>query len=537
MCSKQKRFIALFLSVFTLSMNVATAEVQAESIQNDAITDILVAVGGVICTETALAYALGALGFTAASVAVYDNRDSLINWCENVKADFVDFCAKSKEWADVTSAKVQNWLEGIGTGVLDKADETWLALKDFCVDIFNKQKENDISGVDPSINFDNVITVNNFETWYKSEKVQKLVSLRGSKSIAYKDLLSNVQAGQQLNEISARFWGTYYDENEEMRKYNKITAPAGTDVVAFQFTDDFMIFAYSTQTLDNFRFDDYSTYPFATLSDDSYNLSKFSYILNVNDDDFLPYCGYRWWSFNNLGDKWRETSHDDIKVYKINCSRKELVGSGFAVGLETALIMLATGIYHGYADWDISIPQDDGISEEESAGYVVDGSVEDVIERDGTLDNVDVVNPTDVENDKVQVDVEGVTIQDISKPFPDDRTITIDDVGDVVLPDKKPVPKPTDNTDVKDYTLTGIQEVFPFCVPWDFYLLVKTLSAEPKAPKFEWTITYYDRKKKKEEKLEIDFSMFDSVAKVLRTMELLAFIIFLTLKTRNLIKG
>ena len=72
---------------------------------------------------------------------------------------------------------------------------------------------------------------------------------------------------------------------------------------------------------------------------------------------------------------------------------------------------------------------------------VIDNSIEQVIERDGTLDNVDIVNPSDVESDSVPVDLSGLTVRDIAEPFP--------------YPDIKTVDKSTDT--VKKYQICKIE--------------------------------------------------------------------------------
>lgn len=81
-----------------------------------------------------------------------------------------------------------------------------------------------------------------------------------------------------------------------------------------------------------------------------------------------------------------------------------------------------------------------------------------------------------------------------------------------------------------DFTIQGLEGVFPFCLPWDFAHFISLLRADPVAPNFELqalnadgeTISY-----------TFDLSMFDSVALVCRNMELLAFIIALILITKG----
>ena len=75
---------------------------------------------------------------------------------------------------------------------------------------------------------------------------------------------------------------------------------------------------------------------------------------------------------------------------------------------------------------------------------------------------------------------------------------------------------------------------FPFCIPFDLYDFLTCLNADPVAPVINWDLslpgigTY---------PITIDLSPFDSVAQLLRRLQLLLFIIGLAVKTRDLIKG
>ena len=75
---------------------------------------------------------------------------------------------------------------------------------------------------------------------------------------------------------------------------------------------------------------------------------------------------------------------------------------------------------------------------------------------------------------------------------------------------------------------------FPFCIPFDLYDFLTCLNADPVAPVINWELslpgigTY---------PITIDLSPFDSVAQLLRRLQLLLFIIGLAVKTRDLIKG
>lgn len=79
-----------------------------------------------------------------------------------------------------------------------------------------------------------------------------------------------------------------------------------------------------------------------------------------------------------------------------------------------------------------------------------------------------------------------------------------------------------------------LSEVFPFCIPFDLYDFLSLLNADPVAPVIDWEIALPGGGSYP---LRIDLSPFDSVAQLLRRLQLLLFIVALGIKTRDLIKG
>lgn len=89
--------------------------------------------------------------------------------------------------------------------------------------------------------------------------------------------------------------------------------------------------------------------------------------------------------------------------------------------------------------------------------------------------------------------------------------------------------------EVDDYQVTGLTSVFPFCIPFDIYSFFECLAAEPVAPSIEWRFYVPGIC---DETIELDLSQFNTVAQIVRTMELLAFIVGLAFVTRDkMIKG
>lgn len=85
-----------------------------------------------------------------------------------------------------------------------------------------------------------------------------------------------------------------------------------------------------------------------------------------------------------------------------------------------------------------------------------------------------------------------------------------------------------------DYAVNGLQEIFPFCIPFDIYNFVEALDATPEAPVINWRFYVPGIV---DETIEIDLSVFDPVARLLRTMELLLFCVGLAFVTRKIIRG
>lgn len=88
--------------------------------------------------------------------------------------------------------------------------------------------------------------------------------------------------------------------------------------------------------------------------------------------------------------------------------------------------------------------------------------------------------------------------------------------------------------DPENYGVPGLKDVFPFCIPWDLYALLSALAADPVAPSFQWRFYLPNLI---DQTITIDLAAFDTVAQIVRTMELLAFCVGLAFETRNLIRG
>lgn len=115
----------------------------------------------------------------------------------------------------------------------------------------------------------------------------------------------------------------------------------------------------------------------------------------------------------------------------------------------------------------------------------------------------------------------------------------IDPVLDPDLPPVKtpvvdPNSEPTGENAVKPLTM-DLKTVFPFCLPFDAYKMLQKLNASPVAPNY--TVNWYIPIVNQNLNFTVDLSDFNSVAEVLRNIELIAFCIGLAIVTRNIIRS
>lgn len=84
-------------------------------------------------------------------------------------------------------------------------------------------------------------------------------------------------------------------------------------------------------------------------------------------------------------------------------------------------------------------------------------------------------------------------------------------------------------------TLELLSDKFPFSIPFDFYNAIANLQATPEAPVFN--VNFPAEIFGGEADMQLDFGTFENIAKVIRWVILLGFVISLILITRKLIRG
>lgn len=85
--------------------------------------------------------------------------------------------------------------------------------------------------------------------------------------------------------------------------------------------------------------------------------------------------------------------------------------------------------------------------------------------------------------------------------------------------------------------IEGLQDVFPFCLPFDFARFLEIFSAQREAPRVEWVIPLASSGLGiPDQVITIDLSDFDELAATVRNVELIAMCVGLILLTRELLK-
>lgn len=87
--------------------------------------------------------------------------------------------------------------------------------------------------------------------------------------------------------------------------------------------------------------------------------------------------------------------------------------------------------------------------------------------------------------------------------------------------------------DLGPYTI-DLRDFFPFCIPFDIYRMLTMFRGSAEAPRFTWRFYVPNVV---DQNIVIDLSGFDSAARILRSMELIAFCIGLAFVTKKLIQG
>lgn len=170
------------------------------------------------------------------------------------------------------------------------------------------------------------------------------------------------------------------------------------------------------------------------------------------------------------------------------------------LGVPTSIgVSVATGV--------IGIPSDQAMDE-------LDPAIGALIDIDGASPGMDVPAILDLVPAAVAAGDLSVSVTDVSES----------DISDDLAPDYG---------SADNYEVQGLQDVFPFCIPFDLYSFFSLLAAAPEVPIINLSLPIGQSSYS----VTLDFTSFDSIAALVRRLELLGFIVFLMYETRNIIRS
>lgn len=122
--------------------------------------------------------------------------------------------------------------------------------------------------------------------------------------------------------------------------------------------------------------------------------------------------------------------------------------------------------------------------------------------------------------------------------------VTVSNIADITHAVSSAINYGDGNLNVKDFKMDkDLTTVFPFCIPFDLIRVFNVLKADPVAPIFEFDFTtlpvfdevpeqYHDNMV-----FKLDMRDYDDFVKVVRVFVFLSFVLFLIIKTRDLVRG
>lgn len=448
--------------------------------------------------EEALASVLMMLGISAASDGAYSSADALAEWGGEQIDGLVQHISTSQKYAetlgklgtDALKAKVTEWATKAGRGVIDTASDVWGALKDWAGSLHKGIRADSGSGYFPA----------------------------------------------------AAGYGGF------------VSLPVGVDICTGYYT------IYSGASSDTiYRILTHGV--IGALMVEYYNgvISSYSFL-------FVSKSPFSYQIQEGFGDhaSWSDVKNVDSVYYKgfyvlsgntFNVNTSEVIKYGYEFVVSPGLPKYdVAGVTHRadyYIDYILGL---DPVESFPASTNISVGGVGDIYERDGSLDNVGLTGvgvgtkAGDVPIDwaawgEIAGTLEGVRtgVLDIADVMAGSKVWAYDTTRDTVIDSDKnldndiPIADVIPGANVSDYTITGLQDVFPFCIPFDLIDFLNVLDAEPEAPRFEWEFEYA---KGKVYKFDLDLSRFEAVAAAFRTFELLGFCLALILITRDkMIKG
>lgn len=512
-----KRVCCLFLSlVLSVSLFVVPATA------NSAVGTIIAGAGGAAGLGLSASTVVPVIGAAFGIGIVVENRDEI---CRDIK-DTIDYIARGYGIAD---AYLDEFWGKCWDGFIDTSSAVWQACKGWAADTYSKLYD---------------IATGSFSAvaagpYYALHNGGTPIGTISDFS------LSTVPAGKSM--YLARFRGLLPDGSYTDAVCKMFVPAMVVDFFSFDLrADDGTVSTFCSQgkvSDDGFCFfTANSEWGAASLGDvislpissDGYvwgNLDKaiLDYLLGVSSFDVLSYD-----SVGPLGDIY--TDNKDVFGQDIaDPPNPDVVIPGrYGVNKKDGALDLHGlagdygGTYTGGKTWD-------------GAGGALDSALKDLLtgglswdqfmERIGAVPHIATDVPLVDADGKVLTDEAGKVLTKEKDVAIEGDKVTDKDITDTINPPKDD-PKPeTGGGDSAPYVV-DLRDFFPFCIPFDVYDMLAILAAEPVAPKVDWVFNFG---KFGSYTFAVDLAKFDTVARLLRDFELLAFCIGLAMATKKLI--
>lgn len=549
----KKKILAFLLSLIIIVGCTASTYKQAQAF---AFEGVLAGVAG-MSVGTGVAIGLAVCGCAYAGYTIYENKDELQMAGENVANAFVGFVSKTFDGATEKVLQANDFITSLGEGVIQTGSDAWDSWKEFISGMVNGSLSLD--------DFDgNIYTgsLSDFPSivknpYYEKTRVFKFGPWRNTCVQPFAGVTSVVMGSEPINVSDVHYLTVVFtdvaipfpmyrcssvhdvvgmaesfadkEESPMMVEYNRLSH-AGISYILGSCGINYLtsdVSSFFPGTTDVFKID--STWQGFKEHIDGYVEGKGMEYHALLEGLAPKVYGIDDWG-SNAWQKENISTLDDYPVEKTGLTGKTVDGIP-----DNAVDALSQG-----KAWDLA-PDVYGLSGSKDLPTSV--SVNDVITTDvlpgcTTIDDaIAYALAHGIPLARV-LEAVGVKVGDIANDV--DYAASIE-ATEAAAPDDKPVLKPfcpsAPAGSSSDYTLPGLDELFPFCVPFDVYRLISYLKADPKAPKFKWNVPTLVGGKVKNNEVEIDFSKYDGVAKTCRTLEFIAFCLGFVLIVRKLIRG
>jgi hypothetical protein len=496
---RSKRFAALFLSAFLVFNSAWGSYNKSYAFALELVTGVTAPTIGEVVAALLLT-----CGVTAGSYEYYENGAALQAWGDDMNEKMWAAFQEHADDKELSYQEYTQWLTNASSGVLDTTSEFWGDFKWFVGELYNsKTVSDDITTYD----YQSLVSGNNIITKVDGD------------SSGYLRYFTN--SSQQLDISNAMVQFPYLTWIYYADTYVWVFLTAKPLILQLSVNDGIGI--SNTRLIPYGKYDGFLRC--FTISNKSYSgTSNGSTTTNMGIKNWITY-----YEDSNIHCNYIPQIYYNGALYDPSYDLPEVKDDYTHVGgasdvfdrdnsLDNYDLVGGLGLTGDVAiDWPGLLGLDGVADDAETWADVLAGVIAGVVA--GELDWTDVMDglgvvPVDVATDKV-IGNEGVTDEDVSKDEADEST-----------------------TISADYTIQGLEKLFPFCLPFDLIHFFNVLSAEPEAPCFTIPVPYMTASGMTTYDVEIDLSKFDSVAQLLRTMELLVFIIGLIMITRDkMIKG